>query len=78
MQPALPAVVENVRKLGTVLHAPTHRRYRFTVYVCDAAGNAGSSRRRSCGNGLDWTSWTVYPLPRPHLKIAEMLRAMQR
>ncbi len=62
------------RKLGTVTHALTHRRYEFDVYACecdgDAAGDGGDGARRwSTLDGL-----SEYPLPRPHLKVVEMLR----
>ena len=64
------------QKLGLVTHGLTHRRYEFDVYAaeCDGAGPAN-------GNGTTRT-WTTlhklsdYPLPRPHLKIAEMLHAL--
>jgi A/G-specific adenine glycosylase len=64
------------QKLGVVTHGLTHRRYEFDVYAveCDGADPAN-------GNGATraWTSLhklSDYPLPRPHLKIAEMLQAL--
>jgi A/G-specific adenine glycosylase len=67
------------RKLGTVTHGLTHRRYEFEVYACrctgvtngDAADHA-DGRRWSTLDGL-----ADYPLPRPHLKVAEMLRKLE-
>lgn len=66
------------RMVGTVAHGLTHRRYEFDVYACEWAGdedaidNAVAQRRWSTLEGL-----AEYPLPRPHLKMAEMLRALQ-
>jgi A/G-specific adenine glycosylase len=65
------------RRIGTVTHALTHRRYRFDVYICDAcdgqvvgAGSENPPQRRWVRlDGLD-----AFPLPRPHLKIVQMLR----
>jgi hypothetical protein len=64
------------RKLGMVTHGLTHRRYEFEVYACrcaggDAAEDAGL-RRWSTLDGL-----AEYPLPRPHLKVVEMLRELE-
>ena len=69
----LPLRITNSRKLGVVTHGLTHRRYEFDVYACHAADGelAGDgARRRWCT--LD--NLGNYPLPRPHLKIAEMLK----
>ena len=59
------------RRIGTVTHALTHRRYTFEVYACTVAGRAANLSPRR------WTRLdrlSDYPLPRPHLKIAELLR----
>lgn len=60
------------RPLGTIAHALTHRRYRFDVYVCEARDGA-------CGecHPRRWATLEQlqeFPLPRPHVKIVEMLR----
>jgi A/G-specific adenine glycosylase len=68
-------------KLGTVTHGLTHRRYEFDVYSCECGGGdvaahdgpAAAPRRWSTLAGL-----AEYPLPRPHLKMIEMLRALPR
>ena len=59
--------------IGYIAHALTHRRYRFDVFTCDVRDEVpvklAPSRR--------WVSLTElaeFPLPRPHLKIAELLR----
>jgi A/G-specific adenine glycosylase len=68
----LPVRTANPRHLGTVTHGLTHRRYHFDVFTCDASGDdppaAPPHRVWTTLEGL-----THYPLPRPHLKIAEML-----
>jgi hypothetical protein len=75
----LPIKSSILRKLGTVTHGLTHRRYEFDVYACECAGggDAGGAddaglRRWSTLDGL-----AEYPLPRPHLKVAEMLRGLE-
>jgi len=73
----LPVRSSRLRKLGTVTHGLTHRRYEFDVYACEHEGaatpeNIGPPPRRwSTLDGL-----AEYPLPRPHLKVAEMLRLL--
>jgi A/G-specific adenine glycosylase len=61
------------KPLGEVAHTLTHRRYLFEVFVCEARDGTEIS------NGIrrQWTTLDrlhEFPLPRPHLKIAEMLR----
>lgn len=70
-----PAKVGKKRKIGTVAHTLTHRRYRFDVYLCEVAGpqistNAAEQRWATL-QGL-----AEYPMPRPHLRIAGMLSAL--
>lgn len=65
--------VSHLERLGQVTHALTHRRYEFEIYRCQTTHktNSESSRTRA------WVTLHEldhYPLPRPHLKIAEMLR----
>jgi A/G-specific adenine glycosylase len=74
-QPAvdLPMPTTPPRPLTTISHALTHRRYRFEVFVCDA------KRQVEVSNGQPhrWTTLDhlhEYPLPRPHLRIADLLR----
>jgi A/G-specific adenine glycosylase len=68
------------RKLGTVSHGLTHRRYRFDVYVCDARADDDESHESAHASApaRRWVRLSEldrYPLPRPHLVIAQMLRA---
>jgi A/G-specific adenine glycosylase len=59
-------------KLGVVTHALTHRRYRYRVFVCprDIVNGQGDDRVRKW---VTLEELNVYPLPKPHVKIAEML-----
>ena len=63
------------RKVGEVTHGLTHRRYRFEVFACDANGEEireipGGDRPR---RWVRLAELSEYPLPRPHLKIVELL-----
>jgi A/G-specific adenine glycosylase len=63
------------RKISTIQHALTHRRYHFDVYLCDVRGsrakNQLANRRWVRLDQLD-----DYPLPRPHARIAEFLKTL--
>ena len=72
-RPALPVRTTKPRAIGTVTHGLTHRRYHFDVFACDATGTEDPSDLPRAWVTLDGLS--DYPLPRPHLKVAEMLRA---
>ena len=67
------------QKLGTVSHGLTHRRYRFDVYVCDVSAD-GDEPCKSDPETTPARRWVRlseldrFPLPRPHLVIAQMLR----
>ena len=68
----LPMAVCDLQPLGTITHALTHRRYRFEVFrskASDAVLPLSDHPRRWVA--LD--EMANYPLPRPHLKIVEML-----
>ena len=59
------------RRIGQLHHTLTHRRYHFAVYHADVTRDGHDPSPRV------WVSLAQldrYPLPRPHLKIAEMLR----
>ena len=65
---------------GTIHHTLTHRKYQFDVYTCETTNGettdgksvtSDTPRRWLCLSELD-----AYPLPRPHLKVAEMLKAI--
>jgi A/G-specific adenine glycosylase len=59
------------REIGQVAHALTHRRYTFDVYTCKIR-----SRGRTSDSSRVWcrlSEISNFALPRPHLKIAEIL-----
>jgi A/G-specific adenine glycosylase len=64
-----------LRRLGTVTHALSHRRYEFRVFYGELAAENLPS------NGME-RAWVTleeldrYPLPRPHVKITAMLVTM--
>ena len=68
----LPVRTTAPRALGVVTHGLTHRRYRFDVFVCEAAGD-------DAPEGPPPRAWVTlarlsdYPLPRPHVKVADLL-----
>jgi A/G-specific adenine glycosylase len=70
----LPVRITKPRPLGAVTHGLTHRRYHFDVFACDAPHDDEPShpppRAWVTLKGL-----SQYPLPRPHVAVAEMLRA---
>jgi len=69
----LPVRVKRAARIGEVTHGLTHRRYRFDVHVCDACGEAIADAQRP-RKWLTLEGLNEYPLPRPHLKVAQMLR----
>jgi A/G-specific adenine glycosylase len=52
--------------LCVVEHALTHRRYRFDVFACDNLG-------KTSGDWVTLQELNDRPMPRPHLKIKEIL-----
>jgi A/G-specific adenine glycosylase len=64
------------KQIAIVTHGLTHRRYRFRVFTTShlprAHAESSSARVWVTLQELD-----KYPLPRPHTKIAQMLRAVQ-
>lgn len=66
--------ISRLSKLGKVRHDLTHRRYEFEVFRCQVSSR--TSPRTSQNTGRVWASLAelnTYPLPRPHLKVAELL-----
>jgi A/G-specific adenine glycosylase len=65
------------QKLGAITHGLTHRRYEFDVYAVDCEGAEPAN-----GNGM-LRAWTTlqglshYPLPRAHLRVADILRSLE-
>jgi A/G-specific adenine glycosylase len=71
----VPVAIDSPRPLGKVRHALTHRKYEFEVYVCRTRG---PGRREGIG-ARRWVRLDelgAYPLSRPQLKIAQLLREL--
>ena len=65
--------LNGAQPLGTVTHALTHRRYQFEVFLLRSVEGVpvetGRPHRWVTEHELD-----AYPLPRPHLKMLELVR----
>lgn len=61
--------------LAQIKHTLSHRQYRFDVYLCDLCRPArGSHGKNQPRRWVGLEELHRYPLPRPHLRIAAMLR----
>ena len=69
----LPVKVNGAARIGEVTHGLTHRRYRFDVHVCEACGEEAADAQRP-RKWVTLEGLNEYPLPRPHLKVVQMLR----
>lgn len=77
--------IEEPRKIGATHHALSHRRYRFEVFACAVSSikpgpwaglsSRGESRPRAW---VPLSELHKYPLPRPHLTIAQMLAELPK
>jgi A/G-specific adenine glycosylase len=74
-KPALPLAVHRPVRVGTVSHALTHRRYEFDVFVARTK-NGDSPTGERMRRWVTLEELEPYPLPRPHLKIVEMLKEL--
>jgi A/G-specific adenine glycosylase len=70
---SLPVAIKYAKRIGEVRHVLTHRRYVFDVWMADAVGSLKKSETRQW---LPLAQIGKLPLPRPHLKIAELLRSI--
>ncbi len=61
---------KQVAKLGIIKHVLTHRRYRFDVRLC-------KMKSERSGTWVTLDELDKYPMSRPQLKIAEMLRELR-
>lgn len=62
--------------LTTIEHGLTHRQYEFKIFICDARDDVKGFSSVATNRERAWTTLAglgEYPLPRPHLKIAELL-----
>jgi A/G-specific adenine glycosylase len=73
---ALPVTATKLRALGRLEHTLTHRRYEFDVRWCEASDQAAPALegRPHAWETLDGLNG--YPLPKPHLRVVEMLRRL--
>jgi A/G-specific adenine glycosylase len=62
--------IVDLKSLGTIRHALTHRRYVFDVFTARMNGRHEQSDRR----WVTLDELSEYPLPGPHVRIAELLR----
>jgi A/G-specific adenine glycosylase len=61
------------KPLGTIDHGLTHRQYEFSVFVCNAKGKISGCNAESRA-WVDLDDISRYALPRPHLRVVELLR----
>jgi hypothetical protein len=67
------------QQIAVVTHGLTHRRYRFRVFT--TSRTPSEAQYENGGTGPAPRVWVTlqeldkYPLPRPHVKIAQLLRA---
>jgi adenine-specific DNA glycosylase len=69
----LPVSVRNRVHIGSISHALTHRRYEFEVFIATVSARqikTGKSSRK----WVTLSELEQFPLPRPHVRIAQMLR----
>ena len=70
----LPVKIGPAVQIGTISHTLTHRRYEFAVFRASAVnGSRPRNDRPRLWATLD--ELDQYPLPRPHLKVVEMLKS---
>jgi A/G-specific adenine glycosylase len=63
--------IRDLREIGEVRHALTHRRYVFTGFIATASSAPQFSNRK----WIRLEDLDQFPLSRPQLRIAELLRA---
>ena len=71
-----PVPVGPARRLGRVEHQLTHRRYTFDVRWCAATDAVTPAAIDVPHAWVTLDGLAAYPLPKPHLKVAEMLRGV--
>ena len=76
LKSAITFTTTSPRKIGHVKHALTHRRYQFDVFACEA--KKSSCLKLQEAPSRKWVTLKeiiIFPLPRPHVRIVEMLQA---
>ena len=66
--------ISSLRRLGSINHNLTHRRYEFAVFVCAAKNVRSAPKTNSTRKWLTLEDLERFPVPRPHLRIVELLR----
>jgi A/G-specific adenine glycosylase len=67
------------RHIGQIEHGLTHRKYQFNVYQCDVASLPRVEASAPAERPRKWVQLEElehYPLPRPHVRIAELLAGL--
>lgn len=64
--------ISEIRRIGQIRHALTHRRYIFTAFVAATA----SALPRSNGKWIRLSNLADFPVPMPQLRIAGLLREL--
>src|SRR5262245_7261696 len=62
------------KPIATIEHTLSHRHYRFLVFVCEGGSNYRSLEQGGVRRWVRLDELRQYPLPRPHLRIAAVLR----
>jgi A/G-specific adenine glycosylase len=62
------------QSLGTIKHSLSHRHYRFHVYLCDVDGKSDEMGQTRGRRWVSLRDLRRYPLPQPHVLIADILR----
>ena len=76
LRAGLPVRINRPEHAGVVTHALTHRRYHFDVFVCGARHHDEPPAPPPPRVWTTLEGLSQYPLPRPHVTIAEMLAKM--
>lgn len=63
-------------KLGRIKHNLTHRRYQFDIYRCRASAT-DIPTAKAPRKWVSLADLSEYPLPKPHLQIAQLLAAQE-
>ncbi|HEX4794150.1 MAG TPA: A/G-specific adenine glycosylase [Humisphaera sp.] len=69
----LPCAISKPKLIGHIAHTLTHRQYKFEVFTCNAKSEnlpPGAAAR----NWVTLDTLDDFPLPVPHLRIAQLLR----
>jgi A/G-specific adenine glycosylase len=67
--------LSDVKRLGQIRHALTHRRYQFDVFVAHA-GREAKSTQTGPRRWVKLDQLNAFPLSRPQLRIAQMLQTL--